>query len=48
MVGLSVALGCYVDDTIFITDQANMASLMEQNVKLNRLEEKVIPLVLNW
>ncbi len=48
LVGLGVALGCPCDNTIYITDQENMISLMEQNVLLNRLESRVVPLVLNW
>lgn len=48
LVGLGVAIGCSVDNPIYITDQENMLSLMEQNVKLNGLESRVVPLVLNW
>lgn len=48
LVGLAVAIGCTVDAPVVITDQENMLSLMEQNVKLNGLEGQVVPLVLNW
>lgn len=48
LVGLAVALGCEVKAPLYITDQVNMLSLMEQNVKLNDLESRVTPLVLNW
>jgi tRNA1(Val) A37 N6-methylase TrmN6 len=48
LVGLGVAIGCPVDSTIYITDQENMLSLMEQNIKLNGLESRVVPLILNW
>ena len=48
LVGLGVAIGCTVDNPIYITDQENMLSLMEQNIKLNGLESRVTPLVLNW
>ena len=48
LVGLGVALGCIVDNPIYITDQENMVSLMEQNIELNALESRVLPLVLNW
>jgi protein N-lysine methyltransferase METTL21A len=48
LVGLGVAIGCHVDNPICITDQENMLSLMEQNIKLNALESRVVPLVLNW
>jgi len=47
-VGLGVAIGCDVDEKIYITDQENMMALMEQNIKLNDLEARVVPLVLNW
>jgi tRNA1(Val) A37 N6-methylase TrmN6 len=48
LVGLGVAIGCEVDHTIYITDQENMLSLMAQNVNLNGLSSRVVPLVLNW
>lgn len=48
LVGLGVALACSVNTPIYISDQVNMLSLMEQNVKLNGLESRVVPLVLNW
>lgn len=48
LVGLGVAIGCEVDQAIYITDQENMLELMEKNVILNGLESRVIPLVLNW
>ena len=48
LVGLGVAIGCTVDNPIYITDQENMLSLMEQNIKLNCLESRALPLVLNW
>lgn len=46
--GLAVALGCHVDAPMYITDQEDMLSLMEQNVALNELESRVVPMVLNW
>jgi protein N-lysine methyltransferase METTL21A len=48
LVGLAVALGCTVDSPILITDQAAMLPLMTQNVALNGLEDRVVPLELNW
>lgn len=48
LVGLAVALGCDISGKLLLTDQENMISLMEQNVKLNNLESRVSPLVLNW
>ncbi|KFY44575.1 hypothetical protein V495_03384 [Pseudogymnoascus sp. VKM F-4514 (FW-929)] len=48
LVGLAVALGCNISEPIIITDQINMMPLMEQNIKLNKLESRVTPLVLNW
>jgi hypothetical protein len=48
LVGLGVALGCSIDNPIYITDQKNMLPLMEQNVDLNGLQFRVVSLVLNW
>ena len=48
LVGLAVALGCHVGAPIYITDQEDMLDLMKQNVALNELESRVVPMVLNW
>jgi tRNA1(Val) A37 N6-methylase TrmN6 len=48
LVGLAVAIGCKVNSPVIITDQENMLPLMSQNVALNGLESRVVPLVLNW
>lgn len=48
LVGLGVAIGCQVDNPLYITDQENMFSLMSQNITLNDLESRVVPLILNW
>jgi tRNA1(Val) A37 N6-methylase TrmN6 len=48
LVGLGVAIGCNVDRPIYITDQENMLSLMIQNIDLNNLGSRVVPLILNW
>jgi tRNA1(Val) A37 N6-methylase TrmN6 len=48
LVGLAVAIGCKVASPIVITDQENMLSLMERNIKLNELEQQVTAEVLDW
>ncbi|RDW91212.1 protein-lysine N-methyltransferase EFM6 [Coleophoma crateriformis] len=48
LVGLGVALGCPVENALYISDQENMLDLMEKNVILNKLQSRVEPLVLNW
>ena len=48
LVGLGVALGCQVNHPIHISDQENMLSLMEQNIALNGLKSRVVPLILDW
>ncbi|KAG0645795.1 Elongation factor methyltransferase 6 [Hyphodiscus hymeniophilus] len=42
LVGLGVALGCTVDNVIYLTDQENMLSLMVQNINLNALQSQEI------
>ncbi|CZS92310.1 hypothetical protein WAI453_000193 [Rhynchosporium graminicola] len=48
LVGLGVALGCELDNPLYITDQQNMVELMRKNIELNGLESRVKELVLNW
>lgn len=50
LVGLAVASGCRLRDSspMIITDQDEMFSLMEHNIALNNLGDKVQPLILNW
>lgn len=48
LVGLAVALGCIFENPIYITDQENMVELMQKNISLNGLDNKVRKLVLNW
>jgi len=48
LVGLTVAIGCRAGEQLYITDQENMMSLMQQNIALNELSSRVAPLVLNW
>ena len=46
--GLAVAIGCQIDNDIYVTDQENMLELMDKNIELNGLEAHVKALVLNW
>ncbi|KZL84230.1 hypothetical protein CI238_12293 [Colletotrichum incanum] len=49
LVGLAVALGCELQQTpLYLTDQDEMFELMGRNTKLNNLQDKVKPMVLNW
>ena len=48
LVGLAVARGCEIQNTILATDQAEMVPLMEHNIGLNELQDHVRALVLNW
>jgi tRNA1(Val) A37 N6-methylase TrmN6 len=48
LVALGVAIGCEVHTPIYITDQENMLALIGQNIELNGVAERAIPLVLNW
>lgn len=48
LVGLGIAIGCGVERPIYVTDQENMFSLMSQNITLNELGSRVVPLILNW
>lgn len=48
LVGLAVARGCHVTRPIFITDQKPMLALMEKNVALNNVEDKVKVIEYNW
>jgi protein N-lysine methyltransferase METTL21A len=48
LVGLAVAMGCQIDNSIYITDQETMFELMGKNIALNGLESRVKELVLNW
>ena len=43
-----MAIGCKIDNTIYISDQENMVELMRKNIELNGLESRVKELVLNW
>ncbi|KAI9886863.1 MAG: hypothetical protein M1823_001299 [Watsoniomyces obsoletus] len=48
LTGLAVAKGCKLTNPLYITDQAVMLELMQENIRLNGLEDRVIPHVLNW
>lgn len=50
LVGLAVASGCLIDDQrpLLLTDQIPMLSLMQRNIQLNQLENKVSALVYDW
>lgn len=50
LVGLAVASGCLIDDQrkLLLTDQIPMLSLMQRNIELNHLTEKVCALVYDW
>ena len=48
LVGLAVAKQCVYEETLYITDQADMFSLMEHNIALNALGGRVNAAILNW
>ncbi|KAL2143721.1 hypothetical protein VTI28DRAFT_10085 [Corynascus sepedonium] len=49
VVGLTVAKGCAnLDHPLYITDMVEMESLMQQNISLNGLDDRVKARVLNW
>jgi protein N-lysine methyltransferase METTL21A len=49
LVGLAVAIGCDTDGaTICITDQIPMLALMQKNIALNKLDNKVKAEVYDW
>lgn len=50
LVGLAVAAGCLIGDRqkLLITDQLPMLSLMQRNITLNSLEQKVCAEVYDW
>ena len=48
LVGLAVARGCRTTRPILITDQLPMLSLMQQNIALNSLQDKVKAVILDW
>ena len=48
LVGLAVALGCPIEQTLIISDQTPMLELMQRNIELNSLSQKVREEVLDW
>ncbi|KAI9495872.1 putative methyltransferase-domain-containing protein [Zychaea mexicana] len=48
LVGLAVALGCPSLDNMVLTDQIPMMRLMQQNIGLNNVQDKVEASVLDW
>jgi hypothetical protein len=45
---LAVAVGCRPLDVVHITDQEPMLELMQHNITLNKLEDRVIASVYSW
>ncbi|KAI8143910.1 putative methyltransferase-domain-containing protein [Fennellomyces sp. T-0311] len=48
LVGLALALGCSKLDNMVLTDQIPMMKLMQQNIELNRVKDKVQAEILDW
>lgn len=48
LVGLAVARGCKVEAPLYITDQLEMEELMQHNIALNGLKDRVKGAILNW
>lgn len=48
LVGLAVAKECAYEEPLYVTDQADMISLMEHNIALNNLGGRVKTSTLNW
>jgi hypothetical protein len=48
LVGLAVAVGCNVTETLHITDQDEMFELMKKNIGLNDLESRVSASIYDW
>ncbi|RKU45670.1 hypothetical protein DL546_005076 [Coniochaeta pulveracea] len=48
LVGLSVAKGCKINGPLYITDQLEMYDLMQHNIALNGLTDRVKGVLLNW
>ncbi|KAI9269267.1 putative methyltransferase-domain-containing protein [Phascolomyces articulosus] len=48
LVGLALALGCSNLDNMVLTDQIPMMNLMQQNIQLNRVQDKVEAKILDW
>ncbi|KAF2150594.1 hypothetical protein K461DRAFT_295858 [Myriangium duriaei CBS 260.36] len=48
LVGLAVALGCNTTQPVHITDQLPMLALMNTNIHLNNLQDKVKATIYDW
>lgn len=48
LVGLAVAKGCKIEEPMYITDQLEMEELMQRNIALNGLQDRVKGIILNW
>ncbi len=48
LVGLAVAVGCNVTETLHITDQDEMLELMKKNIGLNDLSGRVEATIYDW
>ncbi|KAF2997292.1 hypothetical protein E8E13_000781 [Curvularia kusanoi] len=48
LVGLAVAIGCDVTETLHITDQDEMFELMKKNIELNDLSGRVSASIYDW
>jgi tRNA1(Val) A37 N6-methylase TrmN6 len=49
LVGLTVARGCAsLDHPLYLTDMVEMESLMQRNISLNGLDDRVRGRILNW
>ncbi|KAH8911005.1 hypothetical protein BR93DRAFT_304704 [Coniochaeta sp. PMI_546] len=48
LVGLAVASGCNIEAPMYITDQLEMEELMQHNIALNGLQDRVKGIILNW
>ncbi|KAK4645292.1 Protein-lysine N-methyltransferase efm6 [Podospora bellae-mahoneyi] len=48
IVGLTIAKGCRIDQPLYITDMIDMEPLMQHNIALNELDDRVRGRILNW
>jgi protein N-lysine methyltransferase METTL21A len=48
LVGLAVAAGCELDNRLVLTDQEAMFALMEKNIAMNNLQDKIQAKVYDW
>ena len=48
LVGLAVAKGSHLNVPLLVTDQQPMLALMQRNIELNDLQDRVKPVVYDW